>query len=355
MLDGVEVFEHIVAPHRGFRRCLRARPEAPRSGLEGRASSARTLRGSPGAAGPLRPSYCAAACFLSASLRNLEHPVDPVGRKPDQPAIGMAELEDEKDRDPDGDRAGEMGHHAHRVGRRNQAVAEKKRGGPSDHDRQNMGRKRTGELARHQHLRVGELSHLIPRRDQKPLLGFGLRFQAVEKPALAQEDRPHLLEGERLGPELRSRRRSGPLNAEAPQASPRGPAPPRVRKVRARDRPRRPSGPSEKASSRWVVNTEKAVNTSRPRTSASRRVTRPVIAPTEPLEAVSTSAGTIHCSAMPTRLAPKVISATKIARLKECIRPRRLNACHFCMRAASRTSCGAGVRFFVEPRSPSIA
>ena len=77
-------------------------------------------------------------------------------------------------------------------------------------------------------------------------------------------------------------------------------------------------------SSRWVVNTEKAVKTRRPRTSARSRVTRPTIAPTEPLDAVSTSAGTTHCSAMPTRLAPKVISATKIARFKECIGPLAL-------------------------------
>ncbi len=77
-----------------------------------------------------------------------------------------------------------------------------------------MGRKRTGELTGHQHLRVGELSHLIPRRGQKPLLGFGLRFQAVEKPALAQEDRPHLLERERLRPELRIAEEARPRTLE---------------------------------------------------------------------------------------------------------------------------------------------
>src|SRR5580700_10328256 len=55
--------------------------------------------------------------FLLGFAQNLEHPVDPVGRKSNQARIGMAELEDEKDRDSDGDCAGEMRQHAHRVRR----------------------------------------------------------------------------------------------------------------------------------------------------------------------------------------------------------------------------------------------
>ena len=79
-------------------------------------------------------------------------------------------------------------------------------------------------------------------------------------------------------------------------------------------------GPSDCASSRCVVKTEKAVKTRRPRTSARSRVTSPTIAPTVPLASVRTCAGTIHCSSMPTTLAMNSATAKAIARLKECIR-----------------------------------
>jgi len=42
----------------------------------------------------------------------------------------MAQFEDEKDRDPDGDRAGEMRQHGDSIGRRDEAIAEKQRRGP---------------------------------------------------------------------------------------------------------------------------------------------------------------------------------------------------------------------------------
>src|SRR6202020_1917375 len=100
--------------------------------------------------------------FLLGLAENLEHPIDPFGRKSDQTRIGMTQLEDQKDRNPDGDRAGEM--------------------------------------PRHQHLRVREFSDLIPRGRQKPALRFRLRLQAIEKAVLAQEDRSHLLKRELLRP-----------------------------------------------------------------------------------------------------------------------------------------------------------
>ena len=59
------------------------------------------------------------------------------------------------------------------------------------------------------------------------------------------------------------------------------------------------------------------------------RATSPTIAPTEPLDAVSTSAGTTHCRSMPTTLAPNVIAATKIARIKRCIGPAALSGRSF--------------------------
>src|SRR6202034_2582653 len=62
--------------------------------------------------------------FLLGLAENLEHPIDPFGRKSDQTRIGMTQLEDQKDRNPDGDRAGEMRQHAHRICRRHEAVAE---------------------------------------------------------------------------------------------------------------------------------------------------------------------------------------------------------------------------------------
>src|ERR1700677_197290 len=85
--------------------------------------------------------------FLLGLAENLEHPIDPFGRKPDQTRIGMAQLKDEKDRDSDGHRAGEMRQHGHRIRRRHEAVAEKERRGPADDYGQHMGRERSGELA----------------------------------------------------------------------------------------------------------------------------------------------------------------------------------------------------------------
>ena len=210
----------------------------------------------------------------------------------------------------DGDGAGQMRDDRHRVRRRDQPVAEKERRRPADDDGKHVGRKGAGELARHQHLGVGEFPDQFPgRRDDTPL-SVGLRLQAIEIARLAVKIARISSKVNGRGPCFASPKKRTPRALEHRLQTRAAARPPPARNARAQDRSRRRSAPSEKASSRWVVKSEKAVKTSRPRTSARTRVTRPTIAPTEPLDAVSTSAGTTHCSAMPRRLAPKAAAAT---------------------------------------------
>jgi hypothetical protein len=57
--------------------------------------------------------------------QNLQHPVDPSGRKADQAGVRRTQFEDEEDRARDGDRAGKMRKHGHGVRRGHEPVAEK--------------------------------------------------------------------------------------------------------------------------------------------------------------------------------------------------------------------------------------
>ena len=114
----------------------------------------------------------------------------------------------------DGDGAGKVRDDRYSVRRRHQPIAEKERRSPAYDDGKHVGRKRAGELARHQHLGVGEFPHLVPGRRHHVSLGVGLRLEAVEKAALALIDPAHLLEGERPWPVLGVAEKSTPRPLE---------------------------------------------------------------------------------------------------------------------------------------------
>src|SRR5271166_5837700 len=88
--------------------------------------------------------------------KNHQEPVEGGGGKADHAGIGVRELQNQKNRAGDGDRTQKMRRDGDRVRRGDEAVAEKKRRGPQDHDDEKVRGERIGELPGHQHLRLSE-------------------------------------------------------------------------------------------------------------------------------------------------------------------------------------------------------